>query len=79
MLQWAEDVIDWDVCAPDGQGPLELFDVGVLKGEAANLRREEVEEFREVLVARVGRVRVEKEANSVRRLEISGAPYPDVR
>ena len=77
MLRSAGDGIDWDVCTPDGQGPLELFDVGVLKGEAANLRREEVEEFREVLVARVGRSHVETEADG-RRLEIPGA-YPDVR
>ena len=77
MLQWAGDVIDWDVCASDGQNPLELFDAGMLKGEAANLARVEVEEFREVLVARVGRVRVEKEADG-RRLEIPGA-YPGVR
>ena len=75
--QWAEDVIDWDVCAPDGQNPLELFDAGMLKGEAANLAREEVEEFREVLVARAGRVRVEKEADG-KRLEVPGA-YTDVR
>ena len=66
------------MCAPDGQTPLELFNAGtMLKGEAANLAREEVEEFREVLVARAGRVRVEKEADG-KRLEIPGA-YPDVR
>ena len=79
--QWAEDVIDWDVCAPDGQNPLELFDAGMLKGEAANFAREEVEEFREVLVARaIGRVRVdsEKEADG-RRLEIPAGASPGVR
>ena len=53
LLRWAEDDIDWDACAQDGQNALELFDssVSAQAGNATWYSQSELDEFRATLVA----------------------------
>ena len=53
LLQWAEDDIGWDACAPDGWNALELFDWAVRAEEADYLSQSEIDKFRAVLVAHI--------------------------
>ena len=72
LLRWAEDEIDWDACAPDGQNALELFDSAARAGEAAHLSQSKIVEFRAVLVAHMKFV----EDESGGQLDMPGA-FPD--
>ena len=75
LLRWAEDDIDWDVCAPDGWNALELFDscVSARAGNAVWYSQSQIDEFRASLVAHMNIVEDESEGQ----VDMPGA-FPDV-
>ena len=73
LHRWAEDIIDWDVRAPDGRNALDLFESGVMDGMATDLTQSQIDEFRAILVAHVHSVE-----GSDGRLDMPGS-FPDAK
>ncbi|KAI0799650.1 hypothetical protein BC629DRAFT_187349 [Irpex lacteus] len=51
LVRCAGDKIDWDARTPEGQNALDLFEMGVSKGNAWDFTSEQINEFRSTLVS----------------------------
>lgn len=51
LLRCAGDAIDWGICTPEGQNALDLFESGVLEGNACYMSPTQINEFRSTIIS----------------------------